>query len=519
MADEKDLKKDLNSEKGVKGAKEGKNANDGRAGLNVERAKANMMFVTGYLALCIIFTIAYGIEFIKGARSIGYTIFTFVLAWIPWIFSYFVYKNKNDSKLIRELVPVGYAVFYTFALITSSSPNTFVYAVPMLILIAAYSDMAYSLRVGFAVVLINVISIVATYFIKHGEDFSMADVEIQVLLLIVSTIYLGFLTKHFNWVSQSRAKLINDEREKTEKMLNSLVDISGKIHTLTSDVSDKMTGLSGALNLTMSAMQEVNNGTGETVDAVEIQLTKTQEISAHVSHVEGVSHLISKDSDSVVKEIVDGRRSVDGLINQVEKSIDAGKSASEKLDKLNEVADKMGTIISVINNVTDQTSLLALNASIEAARAGEAGKGFAVVASEISSLAGQTSDATVQITDLVDGITEEISNVVGEIGNLLELNREQAKSATKTADNFENIAKSSDDITKQAEVLADAVKELAAANKEIVESIQTISAISEEVTAHSSETYNSSEQNEKDAKQVLDKIGELKNLADSLTNA
>lgn len=68
-------------------------------------------------------------------------------------------------------------------------------------------------------------------------------------------------------------------------------------------------------------------------------------------------------------------------------------------------------------------------------------------------------------------------------------------------------------------MLADAVKELAAANKEIVESIQTISAISEEVTAHSSETYNSSEQNEKDAKQVLDKIGELKNLADSLTNA
>lgn len=66
----------------------------------------------------------------------------------------------------------------------------------------------------------------------------------------------------------------------------------------------------------------------------------------------------------------------------------------------------MHSIIELIDNITTQTSLLALNASIEAARAGEAGRGFSVVASEISNLATQTQDATVDITTLIENISK-----------------------------------------------------------------------------------------------------------------
>ena len=77
----------------------------------------------------------------------------------------------------------------------------------------------------------------------------------------------------------------------------------------------------------------------------------------------------------------------------------------EELNKLNEYTGMMQSIIDVINNITTQTSLLALNASIEAARAGEAGRGFSVVAGEISNLANQTTSATENITELINNVS------------------------------------------------------------------------------------------------------------------
>ena len=186
------------------------------------------------------------------------------------------------------------------------------------------------------------------------------------------------------------------------------------------------------------------------------------------------------------------------------------------MKKLSEYADKMGTIINVIEGITTQTSLLSLNASIEAARAGEAGKGFAVVAGEISSLAGQTSEATTEITSIIQNIAQEIQVVVDAINNLVEYNHVQGEKASRTAESFQGVERVSGDIQVQAQNLAIAVGELAGANAGIIENIQTVSAITEEVTAHSSETFASSEENDNAASEVMDMVTELHDLAQQL---
>jgi len=144
----------------------------------------------------------------------------------------------------------------------------------------------------------------------------------------------------------------------------------------------------------------------------------------------------------------------------------------------------MQSIIEIIDNITSQTSLLALNASIEAARVGEAGKGFAVVASEITNLADQTQDATVNIADLIENISSELDMVVKVINYLMDNSKLQGIAATETASSFETIASKTTDIQQQTEELSQLVGELASSNEAIVESIQTISAATEEVTAH-----------------------------------
>ena len=82
---------------------------------------------------------------------------------------------------------------------------------------------------------------------------------------------------------------------------------------------------------------------------------------------------------------------------------------------LDEAAQKIGDVVSLIDEIASQTNLLALNATIEAARAGEAGKGFAVVATEVKSLADQTAHATEEISSQVVQIQEATKNAVGAI--------------------------------------------------------------------------------------------------------
>ena len=115
-----------------------------------------------------------------------------------------------------------------------------------------------------------------------------------------------------------------------------------------------------------------------------------------------------------------GKADMDTLVGEVEVSVRNSANAADKLETLNQYISEMNTIVELINGVTSQTSLLALNASIEAARAGEAGKGFAVVASEISELATQTKSATTNITQLIGNVSGSITEVVTVIREMID---------------------------------------------------------------------------------------------------
>lgn len=95
--------------------------------------------------------------------------------------------------------------------------------------------------------------------------------------------------------------------------------------------------------------------------------------------------------------------------------------------RLEENANEVSSIVSLVGEIANQTNLLALNASIEAARAGEHGKGFAVVADEVRKLADESAKAVQGITGLIQNIQQEVQNVVGQIGEQVETARNQAK--------------------------------------------------------------------------------------------
>lgn len=186
------------------------------------------------------------------------------------------------------------------------------------------------------------------------------------------------------------------------------------------------------------------------------------------------------------------------------------------MSELTENTEKMNSIVEMIDSVTKQTSLLSLNASIEAARAGEAGRGFSVVAEEISTLAKQTSSATINITKLIEEITLSINEVFGAMNQLMESNIAQNQAVETMAANFEQIEASSRNIYEASDGLAAVIGKLAVSNASIVDSINNVSSVTQEVSARANETLSESESNALVVEEITNLIKELNEKAKQL---
>ncbi len=479
-------------------------------------ARANKMLLLCYVITTVVLDLAYLVEVLKGSRTIGYYAVFLVLSLLPMIISAVMYNKNNENKIMRYVVAYCYAVLYTFVVFTTFTDVAFVYAIPMMIAITVYANSQFAIRVGIGVIAVTVVQAVYQNTSDVLVHTDMATIEVKVFALILCAFFSIIVADHFTKTTGGKLKIADEARNSSEELLGKVMNVSENMAELIGNATDKVNFLHDSMEKTMSSMEEVNSGTGDTVNAVQNQLEKTEQIQNHISNVEQASNAIKEDMAAARAELDEGNHNIDILIQQVDETNAASARVGMQMQKLAARATQMESIINVIEGVTEQTALLALNASIEAARAGEAGKGFAVVASEISSLAGQTSSATVEITDLINNVSAELRAVMDMIQKLEENNRVQGEKAKKTVESFQSIDRVSKAVGEQSVYLERAVNDLSQANAEIVENIQTISAITEEVTAHSSETYASSEQNDRTASEVLELVNQLNSLAQTL---
>ncbi len=185
-------------------------------------------------------------------------------------------------------------------------------------------------------------------------------------------------------------QLVKDFRGEVEFALNSvdgeadqMRGTAKSLSDVASNTTDKAKSATNASNITSDNVQAVAKAT--------IELT---------SSVEGIAARV---------------RDTKKIVNQAASST---KETNDKVTNLHSAAQKIGEVISIIQEIAEQTNLLALNATIEAARAGEAGKGFAVVASEVKNLASQTSKATEEIAAHVESIQESTGDTVAAISEI-----------------------------------------------------------------------------------------------------
>lgn len=263
-------------------------------------------------------------------------------------------------------------------------------------------------------------------------------------------------------LARSFQKMVSNLRE----TVHQLIDASSAVASASSEISSSTEEMA-------AGAQEQTSQAGEVASAVE-KMTKTiVENSKNASDTAGTAKeakIAAEQGGRVVEETVEGMKQIAEVVR---------KSAGT-VQELGKSSDQIGEIISVIDDIADQTNLLALNAAIEAARAGEQGRGFAVVADEVRKLAERTTKATKEIAGMIKKIQTDTKGAVESMEEGTMKVDAGIHLADKAGVSLQEIVEISQKVTDMVTQIAAASEQQSSASEQISKNVEGISAVTGE---------------------------------------
>lgn len=265
------------------------------------------------------------------------------------------------------------------------------------------------------------------------------------------------------------------------RMSDNWRDIIGNVSKSSSLIASASEELSATSEQMSKGMQEQTAQTAQIASAIE-------EMSAAVFDVAKNTQIAAASARDATKVAHKGGEVISETIAGMVKIAAIVQESADTITNLGKSSDQIGEITTVIDDIADQTNLLALNAAIEAARAGEQGRGFAVVADEVRKLAERTTKATKEIASMIKNIQKETSGAASGMKAGTREVTEGVKLANQAGEALTKIVSAISSVDGIVGQIATATEQQSAATAEISRSIETISSIATQSSAGTHQT-------------------------------
>jgi methyl-accepting chemotaxis protein len=309
------------------------------------------------------------------------------------------------------------------------------------------------------------------------------------------------MIEYLNYVADAAKRIANNDLTVTIEPKSDKDVLGQSFKTMAANLIGVMRELNDNSSQVVAAATEIASSSEEMARGAQQQSSQTSQVSTAVEEMTATiveSSRNAAEAASQAKEAAEaatqGRQVVAQTIEGMNRIAQVVNESAKTIEQLSKSSDQIGEIIGVIDDIADQTNLLALNAAIEAARAGEQGRGFAVVADEVRKLAERTTKATKEISDMIRGIQSETKGAVTSMEQGIKQVEGGRVLASQAGESLGAILGYAQRVQEMIQQVATAGEQQSAAAEEIARSVDGIAQVTKQSTIGAEQSASAAEE-------------------------